>query len=189
MSNADRIKAQQIPEPGYARFLFADVRMSPVWLIIRLYLGYEWLVAGLDKLGDPVWTGPNAGTALSGFAQGALSKTGGEHPDVTGWYAAFLENVVLPNATVFSYLVTWGEILVGVALIVGLFTGIAAFFGAFMNANYLLAGTVSSNPVLLMLAVFVILAWRVAGYVGLDYFALPLLGVPGRPGRLFRGKW
>ena len=55
-----------------------------------------------------------------------------------GWYAAFLQNVVLPNARVWSYLITFGEILVGIGLIVGLFTGIAAIFGSLMNINYLL---------------------------------------------------
>ena len=40
----------QIPEPPIARFLFADTRMAWLWLIVRLYVGYEWLTAGLDKL-------------------------------------------------------------------------------------------------------------------------------------------
>lgn len=178
----------QIAEPPIARFLFADTRLAPLWTIIRLYLGYEWLVAGWGKLTNPagVWVGAKAGTAVAGFITGALEKTGGDHPDVTGWYAAFLQQVALPNAVVFSYLVTFGEILVGVALILGLLTGIAAFFGGFMNASYLFAGTVSTNPVLLLLAIFVILAWRVAGYWGLDRWALPLLGVPSAPGALFR---
>lgn len=180
--------ALQIPEPPIARFLFADTRLAPLWAIIRLYLGYEWLTAGWGKLTDPagVWVGAKAGTAVAGFITGALEKTAGDHPDVSGWYAAFLQQVALPNAVVFSYLVTWGEILVGVALILGLLTGIAAFFGGFMNASYLFAGTVSTNPVLLLLAILIILAWRVAGYWGLDRWALPLLGVPSMPGTLFR---
>ncbi|MEP7187866.1 MAG: DoxX family protein [Roseiflexaceae bacterium] len=177
----------QIAEPPIARFLFADTRLAPLWAIIRIYLGYEWLVAGWGKLTNPagVWVGAQAGTAVAGFIKGALAKTAGDHPDVSGWYASFLQYVALPNAVVFSYLVTFGEILVGVALILGLLTGIAAFFGGFMNASYLFAGTVSTNPVLLLLAIFVILAWRVAGYWGLDRWALPMLGVPSAPGTLF----
>ena len=177
----------QIAEPPIARFLFADTRLAPLWAIIRIYLGYEWLVAGWGKLTNPagVWVGAKAGTAVAGFITGALAKTAGDHPDVSGWYAGFLQNVALPNAVVFSYLVTFGEILVGVALILGLLTGIAAFFGGFMNASYLFAGTVSTNPVLLLLAVLIVLAWRVAGYWGLDRWALPMLGVPSAPGTLF----
>ena len=180
----------QIPEPNVARFLFADTRLAPVWLVIRVYLGYLWLVAGYEKLTDPsgVWVGSKAGAAVAGFAQGAIQQTTGEHPQVTGWYAAFLKDVVLPNAALFSYLVTFGEFLVGVALILGLFTGIAAFFGGFMNASYIFAGVAGANPLMFILATWIVLAWRVAGYLGLDRWVLPRVGVPGSPGALFRGR-
>jgi len=179
--------SRQIAEPPIAQFLFSDTRLAPIWTIIRLYLGYAWLTAGWGKLTNPagVWVGAKSGTAVTGFIQGALTKTGGEHPDVGSWYAAFLERVALPNAVLFSYFVTFGEILVGVALILGLLTGFAAFFGGFMNASFLFSGAVSTNPVLLLLAILIILAWRVAGYWGLDRWALPMLGVPGVPGTLF----
>jgi hypothetical protein len=48
--------------------------------------------------------------------------------------------------------------------ILGIFTGLAAFFGAFMNMNYLLPGTVSTNPILLVFAVLLMLAWKTAGW-------------------------
>lgn len=174
-----------IPEPNISRALFADTRLAWLWTLIRLYVGYEWLLAGWEKLSNPagVWVGDKAGAAVTGFLRGALSKTTGDHPDVQGWYASFIEHVALPNATLFSYLVTYGEILVGVALILGLFTGIAAFFGGFMNASYLLAGTVSTNPLLFVLATWLVLAWRVAGYWGLDRLVLPRVGVPFGWGR------
>jgi thiosulfate dehydrogenase (quinone) large subunit len=176
----------EIPEPNITRFLFADTRLAPLWTIIRLYVGYEWLMAGWGKLTNPagVWVGEKAGAAVTGFLGGALKKTSGDHPDVQGFYAWFIQNVALPNAALMSYLVTFGEILVGVALILGLFTGIAAFFGGVMNANYLLAGTVSSNPVLFVLGLLLVLAWRTAGYWGLDRWVLPRIGVPGAPGPL-----
>ena len=53
-----------------------------------------------------------------------------------------------------------------------------AFFGTVLNLNFLLAGTVSTNPVLFALATLLVLAWKVAGYWGLDRFLLPRLGVP-----------
>ncbi len=175
----------EIPEPPFARFLFSDTRASWLWLIARLYLGYEWISAGLEKLTSPAWTGALAGTALSGFIKGALSKTGGANPAVQGWYATFLRDVVLPHVKVFSYLVAFGETLVGAALILGLLTGIAAFFGVVMNANYLLAGTVSTNPILIILGALVMLAWRNAGWIGLDRWVLPALGTPWEPGSVF----
>ena len=153
-----------------------------------MYLGYLWLTAGIGKVMEGGWIGEGAGGAVKGFAQGALQQTGGEHPQVTQWYAGFLENVVIPNATLFSYLVTFGEILVGLALIVGLFTGIAAFFGAFMNASFIFAGTAGANPLMFILAILIMMAWRVAGYWGLDRWALPAIGVPGYPGHAFGAR-
>ncbi|MEK7647011.1 MAG: DoxX family protein [Patescibacteria group bacterium] len=178
----------EIPESKLSRFLFADTRFAWFWLVVRVYIGYEWLVAGWAKLGNPAWVGENAGAAVKGFLAGALQKTAGPHPDVSGWYAYFIQNVALPNSAVFSYLVAGGEIAVGVALIIGLFTGIAAFFGTFMNLNYLLAGTVSTNPLMFLLQLFLILAWRTAGWLGLDRYVLPLLGTPWQAGRLFNKK-
>jgi thiosulfate dehydrogenase [quinone] large subunit len=178
----------EIPEPNLARFLLADTRMAPFWFVVRVYLGYLWFMEGIGKVTEGRWIGQGAGTAVKGFAQGAMAQTTGEHPQVTQWYAWFLENVVIPNAALFSYLVTFGEILVGLALILGLFTGIAAFFGAFMNASFIFAGTAGANPLMFILAILVIFAWRVAGYWGLDRWALPAIGVPGYPGTLFRGR-
>lgn len=193
ISNIKPKAATQIAEPPIARFLFADTRMAWLWLIVRLYVGYEWLTAGLDKMtgysfsfdstfgtktGTPWVFSGHDGAAITGFAKGAIAKSSGAHAAVQDWYAWLLQHVVIPNAGLFAYLVTFGEVLVGIALILGLLTGIAAFFGVFMNLNYLLAGTVSTNPVLGFLALFLILAWRVAGYYGLDSYVLPLLGTP-----------
>jgi thiosulfate dehydrogenase [quinone] large subunit len=83
-----------------------------------------------------------------------------------GWY------------TWFAPLVAYGEFLVGVGLIVGAFVGIAAFFGAFLNWNFLMAGAASTNGMLFALAIVLILAWKVAGWYGLDRFLLPILGTP-----------
>jgi thiosulfate dehydrogenase [quinone] large subunit len=168
-----------------AQLVFGDVRSAWIWLILRLYVGWQWLEAGRGKLQSAAWTGGNAGAAITGFVTGALTKTAGDHPDVQGWYAWFLQVVVLPHAPLWSRLIAWGEVLVGVALIVGLFTGLAAFFGSFMNVNYLLAGAVSTNPILFAIATWLVLAWKMAGWWGLDRWVLPALGTPWRPGIIF----
>lgn len=175
-----------IEEPKFAQFLLQNPKFSWFWLIVRVYVGYEWLMAGWEKVQSPVWVGSNAGGALSGFVNGALGKVAGAHPDVSGWYAWFLQHAVLPHASLWSHFVAYGELLVGVALILGILTGIAAFFGLFMNLNYLLAGTVSTNPILFVLALGLVLAWRVAGFLGLDYWILPAIGTPWHPGTLAR---
>jgi thiosulfate dehydrogenase [quinone] large subunit len=176
----------EIPEPSITRFLFADTRMAPVWLVLRLWLGYQWLHAAWGKWVEGGWVGSGAGGAVKGFAQGAIAQTTGEHPQVTGWYATFLKEVVIPNAALFSYLVILGETLVGIALVLGIFTGIAAFFGVFMNSAFIFAGTAGANPLMAIVGILLMLAWRVAGYWGLDRWVLPAVGVPGYPGTLLR---
>lgn len=166
-----------VPENPVSQFLFSDTRSAIIWLIIRIYVGYVWLAAGIKKVTSPAWTGENAGAAVTGFIKGALAKAE-EGGDVTGWYASFLEAAVLPNAKLFSYMVAYGEVLVGLGLIVGLFTGIAAFFGGFMNVAFLFAGTLSTNPILFILATWLVLAWKNAGWYGLDRWVLPYLGTP-----------
>lgn len=184
---ADRQQAHgKFQEPALARWLLADTRSAWIWLALRVWLGWQWLQAGLHKVGAPAWTGEQAGAAVARFLEGALAKAAGERPDVPWWYAGFIERVALPNARVFSYLVAYGETLIGIALILGLFTGIAAFMGSFLNVNFLFAGTVSSNPLLFIVATWLVLAWRVAGWYGLDRWLLPALGTPWQPGTAFR---
>lgn len=164
-----------IEQSRFAHFFTNDKTAAPLWFIVRLYLGYVWLMAGWEKVINPAWFGSGAGAAMKGFVSGALSKTGGLHPDVQSWYASFLQNAVLPYPVIWSYAITIGELLVGVGLIVGLFTGAAAFFGFLMNINFMLAGTVSVNPIWLVLALGIMLSHRVAGYWGLDRYAKPFL--------------
>ncbi|MDO8590372.1 MAG: DoxX family membrane protein [bacterium] len=166
-----------VEESAFSHFFFNNTKVSWFWLIVRLYVGYEWVTAGWGKVTNVAWVGPDSGTAISGFVSGALKKTAGAHPDVQGWYADFLQNVVLAYPTLWSWLITFGELAVGIGLILGALTGIAAFFGFFMNLNFLLAGTVSVNPVLLTLSLGLILAWKISGYIGVDRFLLPRLGI------------
>lgn len=181
-----------LPQPALARFLFTDVRMAWLWFIVRLFVGYQWLTAGWGKLtghsiafdsfgktltGSPWIMSGHDGTALQGFINMAITYAG-THPNMQSWYAFFLKGAILPNVAVFSYVITFGEVLVGLGLIVGAFTGVAAFFGVFMNANYLFAGSLSINPLLTLLGILLVLAWRIAGYYGLDRWTLPLLFAP-----------
>ncbi len=166
-----------VPENPVSQFLFNDTRSGVFWLFVRIYLGWVWLNSGWGKVWNENWTGENAGGAITGFVQGALAKSM-ETADVTSWYASFLESFVLPNAKLFSYMVSIGEVLVGLGLIFGLLTGIAAFFGTFMNVSFLFAGTLSTNPLLFILGTWLVLAWKVAGWYGLDRWVLPRLGTP-----------
>jgi thiosulfate dehydrogenase [quinone] large subunit len=176
---------EQFPEPTIARFFFGSAGSAPMWFVIRMNVGAQWFLAGWEKLQTPsVWG--TSGVAIKGFAQGALAQTAGAHPAVQGWYANFLQHLVLPNAGLFSFLVTYGELAVGLGILLGALTGIAAGFGVLMNLNYLLAGTVSINPVLGMFGLFLVFSWRVCGWIGLDRFLLPALGLPWKAGKMFQ---
>lgn len=169
------MKRYVIEESPFSHFFTADTRSAALWLVVRVYLGWEWFSAGWGKFNNPKWVGDEAGAAMLGFVERALTKTEGAHPDVQWWYAWFLTNFVQPYPEIWGYAITFGEILVGAALIAGILVGISAFFGVFMNLNFMLAGTVSVNPIMATLAIGLILAWRVAGYWGLDRYVLPLL--------------
>ncbi len=175
---------EQFPEPAIAKFFLASAGSAGMWFVVRMYVGTGWLLAGWEKVISPAWG--TSGKALSGFVAGALAQTTGAHPAVQGWYASFLQNFVLPNAGLFSFLVTWGEVAVGLGLLLGVLTGIAAGFGVLMNLNYLLAGTVSINPVLGVLGLFLCFSWRVCGWIGVDRWLLPALGLPWKPGTWFQ---
>lgn len=135
--------------------------------IIRVYVGYQWITAGFGKV--------TGGFDASGFIQGAIANAGGENPTVQAWWGAFLETFALPNAGMFSFMVAWGEVLVGIALIVGIFTNFAALMGITMNFAFLFSGTVSTNAQMVVLTIFVIIAGANAGRYGLDRWVIPFI--------------
>jgi thiosulfate dehydrogenase [quinone] large subunit len=172
-----------VTDSPIATFLFGDVRLAWLWLLLRLWLGQDWFRHGWEKLQNPAWM--DTGAALKGYWERAIVTD--PRPVATyDWYRDFLQ--LLLNAetyTWFAKLITFGEMAVGIALILGAFTGFAAFFGGFLNFNFLMAGTVSTNVMLFVVATWLVLAWKTAGWIGLDRWLLPALGTPLRPGYLF----
>lgn len=188
MSSVITKSGRIVEDPPLARFLFSDVRMAWLWTVVRVLIGISWLQAGLHKVSDPSWM--QTGEALKGFWTGALAiPDGGKSKIAFDWYRQFLQGLMDSGSYVwFAKLVAVGEVLVGVALIVGAFVGIVAFFGAFMNWNYIMAGTASTNPLLLIGAIALILAWKTAGYYGADFFLLRYLGTPWQHGKAKNGE-
>jgi len=168
-----------IQDPPIARFFFQSTTAAWLWLVVRLYVGYDFVSASWTKLHESVWM-DGSGTAILGFWNGALGTTSTGAPVITfSWYRAFIQFLVDTNsAGWFSYIIVFGEMAVGIGLILGIFTGVAAAGGLLMNMAFLLAGTTSTNPVLVILGILLILAWKNAGYIGLDRYLLPLLGTP-----------
>jgi len=176
----------EVEGPAFSRYLFSNTRAGLLWLPVRLFVGFSFLEAGLHKLfpaGKDIGAGwLDGGASLLGYWTNAVAIPEGGRPAITfEWYRDFL-NILINNdaQTWFGYLIVFGEIAIGLGLIFGVLTGFAAFFGAFMNMSFLLAGSASTNPVLFALGMGLILAWRVAGYYGVDRWLLPRLGVPWR---------
>jgi thiosulfate dehydrogenase [quinone] large subunit len=132
----------------------------------------------------------DGGSALAGYWNNAIAIPDSGRPPISfEWYRDFITALVNSNAeTWFAPLIVIGEIAVGLGLLFGCLTGVAAFFGALMNMSFLLAGSASTNPVLFTLAIGLILAWRVAGYYGLDRYLLPILGTPWQRGPVLGGS-
>jgi len=191
----------ELEEPKFAKWLFTSHGAAAIWLVARLYLGYEWLHAGWDKVTGTeggFWTWQWAFTdqswlrtsePLQGFLGYATSGAGqGPHSAVNyGWYASFLNWMAHPGqASFFAKLIALGEVAIGIALIIGLFVGIAAFFAGLLTVSFGLAGVAGVNPLFFVIEVFLVLAWRNAGYYGLDRYVLPALGTPWHKGTAFQ---
>ncbi|AIC93122.1 MULTISPECIES: DoxX family protein [Shouchella] len=145
-------------------FLQSSKMAQLLLTILRVSLGWMWFSSGIGKVvGGEFHAG--------GFLQAAAANPVLKGEDVAyPLYVAFLEHVAIPYADLFSFLVMWGEVLIGIALIVGLFTKSAAFFGGMMNTSFLLAGTVSTNPLMLIMAIILLISKQNAGQLGLDRF-------------------
>ncbi len=174
-TSASKSSAGNLRAPNW---LFRSKAASIIWLVARLWLGYEWFNAGYQKIwgseSAAFWNGGGAGVkgfATSGVAGSAAGKGGASY----GWWAGFLHNFVIPNASWIAKLVAVSEVAIGVLLIVGLFTGVAALAGLALNVIYMFSGTAGVNPAYAIVALLLIMAWRNAGYLGLDRFALPMV--------------
>jgi thiosulfate dehydrogenase [quinone] large subunit len=177
------IKNTEIADPPLARILFSDTRMSVVWFVVRLYVGFSWLEAGLHKVLDTGATSNyiiNGAGLLSFWQRIAAIPAAPAKPVITyDWYRSYIQFMVDNHwEGVFGKVIAFGETAVGIGLILGAFVGIAAVGGAFMNLNFMLAGSASTNPVLLLLGFLLVLSWKTAGYIGLDRYLLPILGTP-----------
>jgi thiosulfate dehydrogenase (quinone) large subunit len=172
---------------GAADWLFRSQAASIIWLVARVWLGYQWANAGYQKIWGSEKMGfwYNSGAGVKGFATGGVAASHGATASVAyGWWAGFLHNFVTPNAAWIAKLVSISEFAIGIALILGLFTGLAAAAGVGLNVTYMLSGVAGVNPMYALIGVGLILAWRNAGYLGLDRYVLRAVGTPFHPGRL-----
>ncbi len=169
--------------------IFNSTKFAWLWLIVRIYLGYQWIHSSLGKFEDPKWM--QTGEAIKGYWTRAVTipEAPARPPIYYAWYRDFIQSLLDSNSHVwFGKMIAVGEFLIGLGLILGAFVGLAAFFSALMNMNFLLAGSLNSGPVLLVLAILIMIAWKIAGYYGLNRFIFKYIGTFWKPGLWFRKK-
>ena len=136
------------------------IRLWPI-VLLRIYTGVFFAYHGFGKI------------RRDNFSDGVVGFLNGQAEGTFSFYRPFVETVVLPNKELFAFLVGWGELAIGLSMIVGLATRYSAIAGAVMVANFWFAkgqGVLSGqNHDVVWLIVFVVLAGLHAGRtMGLD---------------------
>ena len=134
-------------------------------VILRVYLGVVLVVAGWGKVfGEGSFT-----PRMVGFIENIGLERG------YGFFQGFLEGVVLPHAGFFATLVSWGELLGGIALITGTATRLTSAMTILMLLTYLLTKGAklwqpSSNDAPMMFIALVLLLGAAGRTLGVDRY-------------------
>jgi uncharacterized membrane protein YphA (DoxX/SURF4 family) len=98
-------------------------------LILRFHLGVILIITVLGKIlrSEPF------SVEMLGFLNGYAMRNS------STWYQHFLQHVVIPHATLFSYLIIAGEVTAGLSLLLGLGTRLGSAIAMFLFLNYLFA--------------------------------------------------
>ncbi len=132
------------------------------WTAMRVWLGIMWIQAGSAKL----WGAENAaflhngGAAVAGFAAHGV-------PAYT-WWGSFLHSFVVPNASWIAVLVAVAEFSIGIALVAGCFTRIAALGSLALLFTYVMSGTASVCAFYALFAIVILTMWRTSSWLGVD---------------------
>ena len=98
-----------IQDPPVARFLFQTTAAAWLWLLVRVWIGWQWLRPGWAKFNSPEWM-DGSGTAILAFWQRAVAiPQPPARPAITyDWYRAFLQFLIAAHsAGWFSYRLAW----------------------------------------------------------------------------------
>ena len=152
----------EVQTPEALRWLSTSKVAAIGWAAARCWLGVQWINAGRSKL----WGPENAsfmhhnGAGVAGFANHATASY--------TWWHSFLTGFVVPNSGWIGSLVSVSEFVIGIALVVGLFTPLFAFGGLLLNLTYMFSGVAGVNPAYMIFSIVLIVAWRTSGWLGAD---------------------
>lgn len=131
------------------------------WTAMRVWLGAMWIQAGSAKL----W-GPESAAFLHGGA--GVAGFAAHGTPAYSWWGTFLHGFVVPNAGWIGVLVAVSEFAIGVALVAGLFTRVAALGSLALLFTYVMSGTASVCAFYALFAVVLLAMWRTSGWIGAD---------------------
>ena len=98
-----------------------------VW--VRILVGALWLNGGIEKLLNPSFPRQFADSLAAG---GFVSQA-------PPFFRGFMQSTVVPNAELFAQLIRAGELTIGIALILGFLTNLAAIGSMVLSINILLS--------------------------------------------------
>jgi uncharacterized membrane protein YphA (DoxX/SURF4 family) len=137
--------------------------------LARIGFGLYFISQAWDKTTHEWFTNADP---LRDFLNGSMA-------DTAGFYRPIIENVILPNASLFAILTTFGEWVAGLSLIFGLFTRVGALVAMSLNLNFMLVnGPLSGNSSLDRLFLLSCLGFVLAS-AGLEF------GLDGTLSRVF----
>jgi thiosulfate dehydrogenase [quinone] large subunit len=132
------------------------------FLAVRVWIGVMWAQAGWAKLfgAENAYFLHNNGAGVAGFAAHGVPAY--------SWWGSFLHSFVVPNAGTIGVIVAFGELAIGLGLIVGCFTRVAAGASLLLLFTYVMSGTASVCAFYALCALIVLATWRVSSYIGVD---------------------
>ena len=148
--------------PGVFTWLRQSKIASVAWLAVRVWIGIMWFQAGWSKVfgaENPSFL-HNNGAAVAGFA--------GHGTAAYSWWASIMHSFVVPNASWIAVLVDFGELAIGLGLIVGFLTRTAAVASLFLLLTYVMSGTAGVTGFYALCALIVLATWRTSTWIGLD---------------------
>jgi len=143
----------------------------PVWsrwipVPLRLFLGVTFLYAGIQKLTDPQYLNPGA-RGYIGHQMAAFAAASPLHE--------FLLGVAVPHAALFGVLVAYGELAIGLSVLLGLLLRVAALFGLLLNLLFFLSADWQIFPYFYGSDIVFLFCWLTLLIAGPAQQALPAL--------------
>lgn len=160
--NVDSIIAVETKPTRLLDWLRGSKVMSIAWTAIRVWLGIMWLQAGVAK----IWGSENSGFLHNGGA--GVAGFAAHGTPAYSWWGSFLHSFVVPNAGWIAILVALTEFSIGVLLVSGLFTRVAAVASLGLLFTYVMSGTASVCAFYALAAIILLVMWRTAGFIGAD---------------------